>query len=94
MKIIIEERGSHVMVSFPGESKHFDRIKLLMMATTETLVDSIVPDLPDEQLNALAGRFADAMRASVIALYKLDAHDRGEKFTGKEAAFLSKLFGL
>ena len=94
MKIVIEQRGNEVMINFDGKHKPFDRIRLLMLATAETLVDSIRPNLTDEQLQTLAWSFGASMKDSAIALYKLDAHDRKTEFTGKEAAFLSKLFGM
>lgn len=65
-----------------------------MMATVETLVDSLVSDLTDAQLQDATSIFANEMKAAVIARYKMNLADRKEEFTGKEAAFLSKLFNL
>ena len=47
MKIIIEEIGDHIAISFTGKGKKSDRIKLLMMVMVETLVDGLVSDLTD-----------------------------------------------
>ena len=82
MKIIIEEIGDRIAISFTGKGKKSDRIKLLMMVMVETLVDGLVSDLTDE------------MKTAVIAHYKMNLADRKEEFTSKEAAFLSKLFNL
>lgn len=74
--------------------KESDRIKLLMMVMVETLVDGLVSDLTDAQLQDAASIFANEMKTVVIARYKMNLADRKEEFTGKEAAFLSKLFNL
>ena len=92
MKIIIEEIGDHIAISFTGKGKKSDRIKLLMMVMVETLVDGFVSDLTDAQLQDAASIFANEMKTVVIARYKMNLADRKEEFTGKEAAFLSKLF--
>ena len=47
MKIIIEEIGDRITISFTGKGKKSDRIKLLMMVMVETLVDGLVSDLTD-----------------------------------------------
>lgn len=94
MKIIIEEIGDHIAISFTGKGKKSDRIKLLMMVMVETLVDGLVSDLTDAQLQDAASIFANEMKTVVIARYKMNLADRNEEFTGKEAAFLSKLFNL
>lgn len=94
MKIIIEEIGDRIAISFTGKGKKSDRIKLLMMVMVETLVDGLVSDLTDAQLQDAASIFANEMKTVVIARYKMNLADRKEEFTGKEAAFLSKLFNL
>ena len=94
MKIIIEEIGDRIAISFTGKGKKSDRIKLLMMVMVETLVDGLVSDLTDAQLQDAASIFANAMKTVVIARYKMNLADRKEEFTGKEAALLSKLFNL
>ena len=94
MKIIIEEIGDHIAISFTGKGKKSDRIKLLMMVMVETLVDGLVSDLTDAQLQDAASIFANEMKTVVIARYKMNLADRKEEFTGKEAAFPSKLFNL
>lgn len=94
MKIIIEEIGDHIAISFTGKGKKSDRIKLLMMVMVETLVDGLVSDLTDAQLQDAASIFANEMKTVVIARYKMNLADRKEEFTGKEVAFLSKLFNL
>lgn len=94
MKIIIEEIGDHIAISFTGKGKKSDRIKLLMMVMVETLVDGLVSDLTDAQLQDAASIFANEMKTAVIAHYKMNLADRKEEFTSKEAAFLSKLFNL
>ena len=94
MKIVIEKLGDNLAVSFTGKGKKFDRLMLLTVATVETLVDSLVPGLSDAQLQEAAGAFANDMKAAITARYKMNASDRKEEFTGREAAFLSKLFGL
>lgn len=94
MKIIIEEIGDHIAISFTGKGKKSDRIKLLMMVMVETLVDGLVSDLTDAQLQDAASIFANEMKTVVIARYKMNLADCKEEFTGKEAAFLSKLFNL
>lgn len=60
----------------------------------ETFVDSLIPDLTDEQLQQAADGFANSVKSAVIARYKMKPSERKEEFTGKEAAFLSKLFNL
>lgn len=60
----------------------------------ETFVDSLIPDLTDEQLQQAADGFANSVKSAVIAHYKTKPSERKEEFTGKEAAFLSKLFNL
>lgn len=94
MKIIIEEIGDPIAISFTGKGKKSDRIKLLMMVMVETLVDGLVSDLTDAQLQDAASIFANEMKTVVIARYKMNLADRKEEFTCKEAAFLSKLFNL
>lgn len=94
MKIIIEEIGDRIAISFTGKGKKSDRIKLLMMVMVETLVDGLVSDLTDAQLQDAASIFANEMKTVVIARYKMNLADRKEEFTGKEATFLSKLFNL
>lgn len=94
MKIIIEEIGDRIVISFTGKGKKSDRIKLLMMVMVETLVDGLVSDLTDAQLQDAASIFANEMKTVVIARYKMNLADRKEEFTGKEVAFLSKLFNL
>ena len=84
MKIIIEEIGDHIEIRFTGKGKKSDRIKLLMMVMVET----------DAQLQDAASIFANDMKTAVIARYKMNLADRKEEFTGKEAAFLSKLLNL
>lgn len=94
MKIIIEEIGDHIAISFTGKGKKSDRIKLLMMVMVETLVDGLVSDLTDAQLQDAASIFSNEMKTVVIARYKMNLADRKEEFTSKGAAFLSKLFNL
>lgn len=94
MKIIIEEIGDLIAISFTGKGKKSDRIKLLMMVMVETLVDGLVSDLTDAQLQDAASIFANEMKTAVIAHYKMKPSDRKEEFTSKEADFLSKLFNL
>lgn len=94
MKIIIEEIGDRIAISSTGKGKKSDRIKLLMMVMVETLVDGLVSNLTDAQLQDAASIFANEIKTVVIARYKMNLADRKEEFTGKEAAFLSKLFGL
>lgn len=94
MKVVIEELGDTLAVSFTGKGKRFDQIKLLAMATTETVVDALVSNLTDAQLQDAAEAFAEDMKKAIIARYKMNSSDRKEEFTSKEAAFLSKLFGL
>ena len=50
--------------------------------------------LTDEQLQQAADGFANSVKSAVIARYKMKPSERKEEFTGKEAAFLSKLFNL
>jgi hypothetical protein len=64
------------------------------MVMVETLVDGLVSDLTDAQLQDAASIFANEMKTVVIARYKMNLADRKEEFTGKEVAFLSKLFNL
>lgn len=94
MKIIIENIGNNVGLSFIGKGKRIDRLMLLVIAMVETFVDSLVPDLTDEQVQTETSKFADEVKAAIIARYKMDPSDRKEEFTSKEAAFLSKLMGL
>ena len=94
MKIVIEKLGDNLAVSFTGKGKYFDRIKLLAMATAETVVDGLISNLTDAQLQDAAEVFAEDMEKAIIARYKMNPADRKEELTGKEAAFLSKLFGL
>ena len=68
MKIIIEEIGDHIAISFTGKGKKSDRIKLLMMVMVETLVDGLVSDLTDAQLQDAASIFANEMKTVVIDL--------------------------
>ena len=78
MKIIIEEIGDHIAISFTGKGKKSDRIKLLMMVMVETLVDGLVSDLTDAQLQDAASIFANEMKTSVIDRYKMNLADRKE----------------
>lgn len=94
MKIIIEKIGDNVGLSFIGKGNRIDRLMLLVIAMVETFVDSLVPDLTDEQVQTETSKFADEVKAAIIARYKMAPSDRKEKFTSKEAAFLSKLMGL
>ena len=94
MKIVIEKIGDNVGVSFIGKGPRLDRLMLLTVALIETFVDSLIPDLTDEQLQQAADGFANSVKSAVIARYKAKPSDRKEEFTGKEAAFLSKLFNL
>lgn len=94
MKIVIEKIGDNVGVSFIGKGKRTDRLMLLAVAMIETFVDSLIPNLTDEQLQTAASEFANEVKAAAVARYKMTPSDRKEEFTSKEAAFLSKLFGL
>ena len=94
MKIVIEKIGDNVGVSFIGKGKRTDRLMLLAVAMIETFVDSLIPDLTDEQLQTAASEFANDVKAAVVARYKMKPSDRKEEFASKEAAFLSKLFNL
>lgn len=94
MKAVIEELGDTLAVSFTGKGGQLDRIKLLAMATTETVVDGLIPNLTDAQLQDAAEAFAKDTKKAIIVRYKMSSAARKEEFTGKEAAFLSKLFGL
>lgn len=94
MKIVIEKIGDNVGVSFIGKGPRIDRLMILAVALIETFVDSLIPDLTDEQLQQAADRFANIVKSAVIARYKTKPSERKEEFTGKEAAFLSKLFNL
>lgn len=94
MKIVIEKIGDNVGVSFIGKGQRIDRLMLLTVALIETFVDSLIPDLTDEQLQQAADGFANSVKSAVIARYKTKPSEHKEEFTGKEAAFLSKLFNL
>ena len=91
MKIIIEEHEDTVSVSYIGKGKKIDRLLLLTLATAETVVDCLIPNLPDKKA---ADCFADDMKAVIISAYEDKASDHKSKLTSKEAAFLSKLMGL
>lgn len=43
MKIIIEEIGDHIAISFTGKGKKSDRIKLLMMVMVEHWLTASFP---------------------------------------------------
>lgn len=94
MKIIIEEHEDTVSISFIGKGKKIDRLRLLTLAVAETVVDCLIPNLPDKMVHEAADCFADDMKAAIISVYKHEASDPKHGFTGKEAAFLSKLMGL
>ena len=94
MKIVIEKIGDNVGVSFIGKGQRIQRLMLLTVALIETFVDSLIPNLTDEQLQQAADGFANSVKSAVIARYKMKPSERKEEFTGKEAAFLSKLFNL
>lgn len=94
MKIVIEKIGDNVGASFIGKGQRIDQLMLLTVALIETFVDSLIPDLTDEQLQQAADGFANSVKSAVIARYKTKPSERKEEFTGKEAAFLSKLFNL
>ena len=94
MKIIIEEHGDTISISFIGKGKRIDRLRLLTLAVAETVVDCLIPNLPDKMVHEAADCFADEMKAAIISVYKHEASDPKHGFTGKEAAFLSKLMGL
>ena len=93
MKIIIEEHEDTVSVSYIGKGKKIDRL-LLTLATAETVVDCLIPNLPDKKVREAADCFADDMKAVIISAYEDKASDHKSKLTSKEAAFLSKLMGL
>ena len=50
MKIIIEEHEDTVSVSYIGKGKKIDRLLLLTLATAETVVDCLIPNLPDKKV--------------------------------------------
>ena len=87
MKIVIEKIGDNVGVSFIGKGQRIDRLMLLTVALIETFVESLIPDLTDEQLQQAADGFANSVKSAVIARYKMKPSERKEEFTGKEAAF-------
>ena len=94
MKIIIEEHEDTVSVSYIGKGKKIDRLLLLTLATAETVVDCLIPNLPDKKVREAADCFADDMKAVIISAYEDKASDHKSKLTSKEATFLSKLMGL
>ena len=60
----------------------------------KALIEITGERVADAQLQDAASIFANEMKTVVIARYKMNLADRKEEFTGKEAAFLSKLFNL
>lgn len=94
MKIIIEEHEDTVSASYIGKGKKIDRLLLLTLATAETVVDCLIPNLPDKKVREAADCFADDMKAVIISAYEDKASDHKSKLTSKEAAFLTKLMGL
>lgn len=96
MKIVIEELGDTLAVSFTGKGKRFDQIKLLAMATTETVVDALVSNLTDAQLQDAAEAFAEDMKKAIIARYKMNPSGRKEVEDDVAADMLEveKPFGL
>lgn len=94
MKIIIEEHEDTVSVSYIGKGKKIDRLLLLTLATAETVVDCLIPNLPDKKVREAADCFADDMKAVIISAYEDKASDHKSKLTSKEATFLSKLMGF
>lgn len=66
MKIIIEEHEDTVSVSYIGKGKKIDRLLLLTLATAETVVDCLIPNLPDKKVREAADCFADDMKAVII----------------------------
>lgn len=94
MKIIIEEHEDAVSVSYIGKGKKIDRLRLLTLVVAETVVDCLIPNLPDEKVREAADCFADDMKAAIISVYKHEASEPKHSFTDKEATFLTKLMGL
>lgn len=95
MKIIIEEHGGMVSVDFKGPDKNALRAQgLLMMATIESMVVKLRTNLTDAEVEDLMDKFGKSMKSSAIARYKLGPTTNMTGFSGKEAAFLSKLFNL
>lgn len=86
MKIIIEEHEDTVSVSYIGKGKKIDRLLLLTLATAETVVDCLIPNLPDKKVREAADCFADDMKAVIISAYEDKASDHKSKLTSKEAA--------
>lgn len=77
-----------------GTADMIVRLLLLTLATAETVVDCLIPNLPDKKVREAADCFADDMKAVIISAYEDKASDHKSKLTSKEAAFLSKLMGL
>lgn len=77
MKIVIEKIGDNVGVSFIGKGKRTDRLMLLAVAMIETFVDSLIPDLTDEQLQTAASEFANEVKAAAVAL-RIDRSQYGD----------------
>lgn len=70
MKIIIEEHEDTVSVSYIGKGKKIDRLLLLTLATAGTVVDCLIPNLPDKKVREAADCFADDMKAVIISAYE------------------------
>lgn len=87
MKIIIEEHEDTVSVSYIGKGKKIDRLLLLTLATAETVVDCLIPNLPDKKVREAADCFADDMKAVIISAYEDKASDHKASLPARRQLF-------
>ena len=94
MKIIIEEHEDTVSISFIGKGKKIDRLRLLTLAVAETVVNCLIPNLPDKMVHEAADCFADDMKAAIISVYKHEASDPQAQVYQQGGSFSHQADGL
>lgn len=80
-------------------SVHFDdgmipetAVNALTTTTVNVFVNCLRKDMTHSEISDLCHKFGKAMESTALALYKLDQDGMPGSFSGKEAAFLKKLF--
>lgn len=93
MKITIDlEPSGLISVHYDDKMPPHVALNTLMTTTVNVFAHCLHKNMTHEEISTLSHKFGKAMESAALALYKLEQDGVPGGFSGKEAAFLKKLF--
>ena len=86
------EPGNLISVHYDDKMPPHVALNTLMTTTVNVFAHCLRKNMTHEEISTMSHKFGKAMESAALALYKLEQDGVPGGFSGKEAAFLKKLF--